>query len=324
MAAGLAAGRAAGAGFAARAGGAARAEVAGARWETPVARLVRLRVAGAAGGGGAPAPAPAFAFRAGQSVEVRAPGGLRPVWLSVCSTPRQLRGEGTLDVLVRRSAHPAVEWLLGAGPASGAAELRVGGGVHATAAQARGPMLLVAGGVGVAPLSAILRDAAERWLERSGDGALGTPPLGPGPPAEIAAPAAAAPPPGAPAPPRGAGGGAGAPTGGFRATLLYAAEEPGEHALLGGLGEVVAATGGRVQVRRHVTAAAWEGREGAWGGEWGPVGREHLGRALGELQAGGEPATAFVCGPPAMADGAAEKLAGLGLPPERIRLERWW
>ena len=26
----------------------------------------------------------------------------------------------------------------------------------------------------------------------------------------------------------------------------------------------------------------------------------------------------------AMADGAAEKLAGLGLPPERIRLERWW
>ena len=46
--------------------------------------------------------------------------------------------------------------------------------------------------------------------------------------------------------------------------------------------------------------------------------------ALGELQAGGEPATAFVCGPPAMADGAAEKLAGLGLPPERIRLERWW
>lgn len=79
-----------------------------------------------------------------------------------------------------------------------------------------------------------------------------------------------------------------------------------------------------MQVRRHVTGAAWEGRQGAWGGEWGPVGQEHLGRALEELQEGGESATAFVCGPPAMADSTAEKLAGLGLPPERIRLERWW
>ena len=257
------------------------------------------------GGGG-------FAFRAGESVQVRPPGGERPAWLSVCSTPRQLREDGTLDLLVRRSGHPAVEWLLDAEPGAAGAELRPGGGLHATDPQARRPMLLVAGGVGVAPLYSIARDSAEGWLERLGRKPLGATPLEATASGQGEAPASALPraalPPGA----------------GFRAIVLYSAEEPREHALLGGLRELEVATGGRVGVRRHVTGATWEGREAEWGGEWGFVGKAHLERALGELQSAGEPTTAFVCGPPAMADSIAEKLESLSLPPEAIRLERWW
>jgi len=95
-------------------------------------------------------------------------------------------------------------------------------------------------------------------------------------------------------------------------TLLYAATSPDEHLFRDEL-EATAARDPRFRCEFFVTRGAPEGA--LRGG--------HIDQAV--LQAVIEPgAVYFVCGPGAMIDSTVDLLTRMGVPPERIRFERWW
>jgi NAD(P)H-flavin reductase len=94
--------------------------------------------------------------------------------------------------------------------------------------------------------------------------------------------------------------------------LFYSVRTPDEFAYeqeLRGL-----AHAGEIELRQTVTRAS----DADWTGPRGRLKRE----ALEELVH--DPATlCFVCGPPTLVDEMPKLLAGLGIPPERIKIEAW-
>jgi hypothetical protein len=63
-------------------------------------------------------------------------------------------------VQVKRSRHPSAVWAHAAAPGE-RARVRVGGGFVPSAAELAGPLLLLAGGIGITPLASIARHAAD-------------------------------------------------------------------------------------------------------------------------------------------------------------------
>lgn len=76
-----------------------------ARWdETPTVAGLRLAVASGAAAQG-------FSFRAGQWVDLWAPG-LKPAGgFSIVSTPAELEAGGTFDLGIKAAGHPVTQWL---------------------------------------------------------------------------------------------------------------------------------------------------------------------------------------------------------------------
>ncbi|XP_037092538.1 oxidoreductase NAD-binding domain-containing protein 1-like isoform X3 [Pollicipes pollicipes] len=77
----------------------------------------------------------------------------------MCSSPGQLRRDGTLELAVKRSSWPPAVWVHGQCRVGSRVTLKAGGSFffQPSAGAPVRPLLLVAGGVGVNPLISILR-----------------------------------------------------------------------------------------------------------------------------------------------------------------------
>lgn len=143
-------------GDAADAGPFTRVTVASARLVSPDVRHVVLGVP--------PASSGSLRFKAGQYLDVRPAGtpSSAPGGLSLCSTPAMLAASGTLEVAVKRSSQESLRWLYGDASVGTEVDVRVGGKTFGDASVGPRPLLLVAGGIGVAPMLSLLRDRRER------------------------------------------------------------------------------------------------------------------------------------------------------------------
>ena len=143
--------------------------------ETPTVQGLRLRVASAEDGAAAPAGRgagsssstnnAAFQFRAGQWVDfwVR---GIKPAGgFSIVTTPAELREAGTFDLGVKATRHPVAAWVAERAAAGDRVTVRAGGtfGLRPASLAPGGASLFVAGGIGVTPLVSMLTELVQRW-----------------------------------------------------------------------------------------------------------------------------------------------------------------
>ena len=134
------------------------ATVAEVRQETSAVKLLRLRVPTKSTEGGE------FAFRPGQWVDFYAPGVDKPGGYSIASSPGQLARDGTFDVACKQSRTQGTShWIHDGAKPGDEVRVRVGGEFFMSHEDGDAPLLMVAGGIGISPLCAML----ETMLERS-------------------------------------------------------------------------------------------------------------------------------------------------------------
>ena len=139
------------------------ATVAEVRQETSAVKLLRLRVPTKSTEGGE------FAFRPGQWVDFYAPGVDKPGGYSIASSPGQLARDGTFDVACKQSRTQGTShWIHDGAKPGDEVRVRVGGTFFMATEDADAPLLMVAGGIGISPLCAML----ETLLERERDSRL--------------------------------------------------------------------------------------------------------------------------------------------------------
>ena len=133
------------------------ATVAEVRQETSAVKLLRLRVPTKSTEGGE------FAFRPGQWVDFYAPGVDKPGGYSIASSPGQLARDGTFDVACKQSRTQGTShWIHDGAKPGDEVRVRVGGTFFMATEDADAPLLMVAGGIGISPLCAMLETLLER------------------------------------------------------------------------------------------------------------------------------------------------------------------
>ncbi len=145
------------------------ATVAEVRQETSAVKLLRLRVPTKSTEGGE------FAFRPGQWVDFYAPGVDKPGGYSIASSPGQLARDGTFDVACKQSRTQGTShWIHDGAKPGDEVRVRVGGTFFMATEDADAPLLMVAGGIGISPLCAMLETLLERERDsRPAGGARG-------------------------------------------------------------------------------------------------------------------------------------------------------
>jgi len=237
-----------------------------------------------------------FVFRAGQWIDLHAPNVERVGGYSICTSPKQLQVDGTFDVAVKRGRTDPTRWLHEAAGVGDDVYVRVGGEFVVRDEEWTRPRLYVAGGIGLTPLLAMLRDT---WSRTKG-------------PADVC-----------------------------RSHLVYSASTVDELAFRRDLEAMQRKHAGLFECTMHVTdevpwmdasstpAPEVPGTKGEQGGslQHGLVSQEDLHRVMERMHAtpgtAQEP-TAYVCGPPTMAEAMIKHLHELGLAHAHIRCERWW
>ena len=142
------------------------ATVAEVRQETSAVKLVRLRVPTKRIEGGD------FTFRPGQWVDFYAPGVDKPGGYSIASSPSTLVRDGTFDVAAKQSrTNGTSHWIHDRAKAGDEVRVKVGGKFFMSDEDAESPLLMVAGGIGISPLCAMLETLLER--SRPAGGARG-------------------------------------------------------------------------------------------------------------------------------------------------------
>ena len=142
------------------------ATVAEVRQETSAVKLLRLRVPTKSVEGGG------FAFRPGQWVDFYAPGVDKPGGYSIASSPGQLARDGTFDVACKQSRTQGTShWIHDGAKPGDEVRVRVGGEFFMSTEDGDAPLLMVAGGIGISPLCAMLETLLER--SRPAGGARG-------------------------------------------------------------------------------------------------------------------------------------------------------
>ena len=197
------------------------ATVAEVRQETSAVKLVRLRVPTKRIEGGD------FTFRPGQWVDFYAPGVDKPGGYSIASSPSTLVRDGTFDVAAKQSrTNGTSHWIHDRAKAGDEVRVKVGGKFFMSDEDAKSPLLMVAGGIGISPLCAMLDTLIDDAQRRAGAGG-GEVSDGAGPP--------------------------GRAKGHLRAVLLYS--EKTEHALSGRVRDIVRRSNGAVECVFHRTGA---------------------------------------------------------------------
>lgn len=248
----------------------------------------------------------AFSFRPGQWVDFYAPGVEKPGGYSIASSPGSFARDGTFVLAVRASRSSACgHWVHERCRKGDEARVRVGGKFFASREDLAHPLLLVAGGIGIAPLVGMLQTLVEEQrLESRGTRKKDTKS------AELSP----------------------------RAILLCSTKNPATQPMAGEVRAVAAKAGGAVRVVFHRTDGEQTGDTLQKSTETnhlhvstenGRVDVKALREALRVVRGGGDgesakPPLAFLCGPPAMSDAAEAALLELGVPEEDVRLERWW
>lgn len=254
----------------------------------------------------------AFSFRPGQWVDFYAPGVDKPGGYSIASSPGSFARDGTFALAVRASRSSACgHWVHERCREGDEARVRVGGKFFASREDLAHPLLLVAGGIGIAPLFGVLQTLVEeRRLQSQGADATGK-------------------------------NGTASTELSPRAILLCSTKNPATQPLAGEVRAIAAKAGGAVRVVFHRTDGERTGDSLHSGTDEahssttkGRVDVEALREALRNLRGeeGGDaddenakkPPLAFLCGPPAMSDAAEAALLELGVPATDVRLERWW
>mmetsp|Transcript_29463 Transcript_29463/g.64370 ORF Transcript_29463/g.64370 Transcript_29463/m.64370 type:complete len:343 (-) Transcript_29463:697-1725(-) len=269
-----------------------------------------------------------FKFAAGQWIDFFAPGVEQIGGYSICSTPKQLEEKGVINLVVKRSRYPPAVWIHNDAKPGAEVELRVGGNFVITEEDFKRPILFVAGGIGITPLYSMMRHAVEQcesglvmkllYAARGKQEHCMVEEI-----REIEKMAAAK---------------------GSRVdvTLFDSSINPDVVGLqpAKSLGSRIGACLGRFKQASFNRAAhlcSADTEPSISGGSSvkrvdlpskvaGRVERLHLKMAIASLEglACPKPATAFLCGPPKMSDEMEAHLLALGMPKERIRLERWW
>eukprot|EP00242_Pyramimonas_sp_CCMP2087_P010175 CAMPEP_0198208158 /NCGR_PEP_ID=MMETSP1445-20131203/11548_1 /TAXON_ID=36898 /ORGANISM="Pyramimonas sp., Strain CCMP2087" /LENGTH=299 /DNA_ID=CAMNT_0043881447 /DNA_START=219 /DNA_END=1115 /DNA_ORIENTATION=+ len=103
-----------------------------------------------------------FKFSAGQWVDFFAPGVEQIGGYSICSTPKQLEETGSINLLIKQSRYPPAAWIHNDAKPGAEVEMRVGGNFIITQEEITRPILFVAGGIGISPLYSMMRDAVEQ------------------------------------------------------------------------------------------------------------------------------------------------------------------
>lgn len=113
-----------------------------------------------------------FNFKAGQWVDFFVPGVPKVGGFSICSTPGLLKREGVLELAVKYSKHPPAHWVHTECTLDSEVALRVGGDFYfdPVPSEPEVELLLVAGGVGINPLYAILLHVADLHRLRASQG----------------------------------------------------------------------------------------------------------------------------------------------------------
>ena len=195
------------------------ATVAEVRQETSAVKLVRLRVPTKRIEGGD------FTFRPGQWVDFYAPGVDKPGGYSIASSPSTLVRDGTFDVAAKQSrTNGTSHWIQDRAKAGDEVRVRVGGKFFMSDEDAKSPLLMVAGGIGISPLCAMLEMLIDDAQRRAGAGG--------GEVSDCAGPPGRA-------------------KGHLRAVLLYS--EKTEHALSGRVRDIVRRSNGAVECVFHRT-----------------------------------------------------------------------
>ncbi|XP_060036839.1 oxidoreductase NAD-binding domain-containing protein 1 isoform X2 [Erinaceus europaeus] len=134
------------------------AKVCGIASESPKVKRLRLLVA-----------EKEFSFKAGQWVDFFIPGVSVVGGFSICSSPALLERERMIELAVKCTEHPPSLWIHNQCALDAEVALRVGGEFYFDP-QPTDPsrnLVLIAGGVGINPLLAILRHSADLHRERA-------------------------------------------------------------------------------------------------------------------------------------------------------------
>lgn len=104
-----------------------------------------------------------FTFKPGQWVDFFIPGLSTVGGFSICSSPKQLKEESTIELAVKHSEHPPALWVHTKCCVGSKVQMRVGGNFYFDPkfGEPNPDLLLVAGGVGINPLYSIIRHVAD-------------------------------------------------------------------------------------------------------------------------------------------------------------------
>jgi len=103
---------------------------------------------------------PEFIFKAGQWVDLLAPGIKEVAGYSICSTPRLAQERGIIELAVQRGDFPPTLWIHSQCKVGDVVQIQIGGKFYFDPVDDGLPprdLMLVAGGVGINPLLSVMR-----------------------------------------------------------------------------------------------------------------------------------------------------------------------
>lgn len=289
------------------------------------------------------AHADAFRFRPGQWVDVWLPGVRQIGGFSMVSSPSELP---FFALAVKASPFPPARWLAEEARPGHRLQCRAGGSFHWMAQDAHeglqaNRLLLVAGGVGINPLYAMVRDLA-LLLDQ-------TPPSVPSPipsaatASTLASSSSSSSSLAASSSSSSSLTAAAAPSPRLRSEInvriavLYSCKTPADLLFLQEMERIAAKYPNHLKITPTITSAAESSDEVGpvghkrWAGRKGRIDEAAIRDALGFLDVPGEDRVeaplllnSFVCGPPAFSDRYETDLLRCGLDPDQVCVERWW
>jgi ferredoxin-NADP reductase len=106
-------------------------------------------------------PSGSLVFQPGQWVDFQVPGLEEVGGFSMTSTPSRLQDDHCLTLAVKKSRSKVTQWLHETARDGDSVTIRAGGECVYSADDMPGPLLLVAGGIGITPLISIFRHVRE-------------------------------------------------------------------------------------------------------------------------------------------------------------------